>query len=960
MPYLNSDDPTCSNCNKSGLAILPVRYAVVPNNIMTDLPAALGNKVTDVKLEHHKYVLRTLRQGFVYIYHEKHPRGSQIRWEVYSVSTRGTLWKQQSKEWIINVEDDPTCSRSGHNIPASVFAIEKPEQCGKVWIAFSEHEWSEQTFKQYAADVKLRERRMQTFSPSTWISAGGYKHGLPATEENVALVIEYQDSFAPSSLIGGTVGELSKPDGTFDLGQMKKETTRHAMAMRKGQKEHLVAAMKKMGEHRGGKPHAPIIIALWDAVGITHELNGFRNDAAGRIEQYNHERALELSALANIEGLKVALEERAIQGAHRDADTGVFNWSPAHSSKRLGNVAAQRPGDTKFLARQADLCARWERDNLQKVPSNIAFERDLYVGLPELEWQRRMAEIDKAAQRSVTTRNPHTGKTSVDVRNEEAKILEKKAVAQAWPKYEKFFAGDVTGKPKYQLFKEKHEQFMLWADRLIDDRTHDLIVWLESKSFLDALTEFHPNNIDDSVAFDDKVGTALFGMNSSVKGQKKIESWIKEMKATESNLLWRAIALNNDEATKELNAALGEAEQHKADRTLATSINWLNYVNKSLKAFADTYKKCVSVANANETAKSEAGSKAFGVKLRSVNTRGFDALMMTAGDRVFSHVRINALTDHASEKIIQHIFSIRAFVHPNDSVALILAQAKNEELGRRQTLERLRYARQFLAAGTPAITSAQAHDLTSAWEKFKAADTSTVKKAIKDSRIALLVMLIEGSNFSKLIADCQMKGDAKSWWSLLASGTSITSALFDVASIPAKSLFGAESWSYQRIKGAGGLLSAGATAVGAVLDLNDALKARKSGHTLVMSLYILKSALGTVNVGLTVATTFTYAAPMIEGITGKAAIGTTARIISARAAAILGTRILFMCAGSWMTVGIFSVQVFIWIFSDDELQNWCSLCAFGNNKNAKGAFRTMDIQNFKLQKALLEVGLHHE
>lgn len=960
MAYTNSNDPNCPNCNKSGLAILPVRYAVVPSAIACSVPAHMGNKVTNIPLAHHKYALRTLRQGFIYILHEKHPRGSQIKWEVYSVSIRGTLWKQPSPGAIVPMSEDPACSRTGHNIPASVIAIDSPEKCGKIWMAFSEHEWSEETFKQYESDAKMRDRRMQTFLPATWISAGGYRHGLPATKENVEQVIEYQDDFAPSSLVGGEVGRLSKPDGTFNLEQLKKETTRHPMAMRKGQSESLVAAMNKVGERPGKKTHTPIILALWDAVGMTHELNGFRNDAAGRIEQYNEERALELSALASIEGMKLALEEKADSTARERANAGVFDWSPADTETRLANVAKYRPGDAKFSARQADLCARWERDSLEKVPSNIAFERDLYTRLPEHEWQKKMAWIDQAAKRATSERNPFSGKSPVELRQEHADELAKEAVADVWPKYEKLLRKDASGKFVHQLFKEKHQHFVSWADKLVDERTDDLIKWLESKALLDALTEFHPNNIRDGVAFDDKVGTAVFGMNSSIRGKAKIDAWIKEMKATEANLVWRAIALNSEQAMQDLNEALADAERHKNDRTLASALNWLNYGNKFLKAFADTYKKALSVENANTKARSTSGSSAFGVKLKGINTHGYDAMMMTAGDRAFGHVRITALTDHASEKIIQHIFCIRSFVSPLDSLRMISVQAKNEELARKQRLQRLRTAKGLASGWSPAIRTAQTELLTQEWEKFKADGTDTASRALKDSRVAVLVMLIEGSNFAKLIADCQMKGDAKSWWLLLASGTTITGALFDIASIPAKNIFGADSWSHQRIKGMGGILSASATAIMAVVDANEARKARAQGQHLVAGLYGLKSVVGAANAALTVATSFTYAAPAISRITGNAALGSAARVIGLRAAAIVGARILFMAAGAWLTIGLFGIQVFIWWFADDELQLWCSLSVFGNRSTAQKAFKTQAEQNEALHKALMDVGLVYD
>jgi hypothetical protein len=127
--------------------------------------------------------------------YEKHSRGSHIKWEVYSVAEDGTLWTQLSIHAIKPIDTPPTCSRSGHNFPASLIALEDPEKCGKVWIAFSEHAWSEDTFKLFESDPKLRDKRMQTFLPATWIKARGYRHGLEGTQANVEQVIEYRDGF---------------------------------------------------------------------------------------------------------------------------------------------------------------------------------------------------------------------------------------------------------------------------------------------------------------------------------------------------------------------------------------------------------------------------------------------------------------------------------------------------------------------------------------------------------------------------------------------------------------------------------------------------------------------------------------------------------------------------------------------------------------------------------------------
>ncbi|MGL1446926.1 toxin VasX, partial [Vibrio parahaemolyticus] len=77
-------------------------------------------KVTSTALTNYKYVLRTLRAGFVYLFYERHPSNITIKWEAYAVSPEGTLWKRPSHLYPEPVATEPVCSRSGDNIPASV------------------------------------------------------------------------------------------------------------------------------------------------------------------------------------------------------------------------------------------------------------------------------------------------------------------------------------------------------------------------------------------------------------------------------------------------------------------------------------------------------------------------------------------------------------------------------------------------------------------------------------------------------------------------------------------------------------------------------------------------------------------------------------------------------------------------------------------------------------------------
>lgn len=70
---------------------------------------------------------------------------------------------------------------------------------------------------------------------------------------------------------------------------------------------------------------------------------------------------------------------------------------------------------------------------------------------------------------------------------------------------------------------------------------------------------------------------------------------------------------------------------------------------------------------------------------------------------------------------------------------------------------------------------------------------------------------------------------------------------------------------------------------------------------------------------------------------------------------ISGVRILFMSAGAWLTVGAFGIQCFIWIITDDALEDWTERSAFG--KNTKSRFGSPQSQKQGLEQALVEVGL---
>lgn len=902
MPYTNPSNPNCPNCNRAGLAILPVRYAVVPKSINATLPAPLGNKVTSVPLAHHQYALRTLRKGYLYIYYEKHPRGSKYKWEVYSVSEQGTLWKQLSPAAMKPVDQEPACSRAeGHNLPASVIAIEKPEDQKRVWLAFSEHPWSAETFEAMD-DLKLRDKRMQTFLPAIWITAQGYRHGLPATSANIEQIIEYQDSFNPDALSGGAhMPFISKENGQYFPTYLERQTTRHPIHMRRGQSEQVADIMQKTGEMGGDKQNTPIVIALWDPVGITHELNGYRNDAAGWVDKYGAERELQISALNGIEGVKNALEKRT--NAYLD------------KSQRI-------------------------------VMSTGAFEDLMRVKPNPRGWPQDVKTAPLTSKEDLLRYGPGKIEVFPPGHSEHVAAAKKRGSAHSWAKYEKKLDPVALGN-----FKRNHDAFLTAAKQIIDQRTDDLIQWLEAKALVDALTEYHTSNIADGLAFEDKVGDMIFGIGSSTNGQKKLDEWVAEAEATQSNLLWRAIALNQEAGMAEVNASLQAAY---AAPVLLSPQAWEKTANEiKWNKLADLSKKSLTAFNTQMKALNDPLS---GIKPVQ-STRGLERIFLTMGGTFLKPFKWTI--DTVNEVTLRTLLMVRSGVDPVAAKTLGAWDALHGTATRDDLVRRLRNQDFYLSAAAKAQYEEHAKKWAALRADVEVPDASRQSfNAARDARLALIVAVFEAFNLHKASAKAaQEPGNEKVQAQLTAAKLATSAAAIDVISNLVKGVAGAsdKAVSYQALKLVGGGLAAVASGYGARLDFADEERARHGADYRMAILYGIRGFFQTTSAVLTALTALSYCSPLIETfgkkygqrLAGKALTTVATRLLLARAALVF--------ASLEVSIFILFVSVVIWSFEDNALEEWCDRSAFGaKRKSLSDAYRNADTQMRKYDEALKE------
>jgi len=602
-----TDDTPLLCLQPRGLAIFPTRYAVFPDTPAfagINLPGGMGDKVTDVALKHHKYGLRLLRKGFVYIYYHDHPNNK--KWDIYEVDEDSTLDQLGVKAFKRGEKKVLLANKN-------CFFIEKPWDINKVDFAFSEHPWSKETLEQMESDGALRDKRMQTFRPSVWINSPSYPHGKKLTVDNLEKVLEYSDEMdAYDQLHEHAVAcrSISDGQGHYQSDTLKLCSSAFPFRMRTEELEPLV---KEINLAPNSQRNQPMMLALWDAVGITREINGFALDAAGWAAQYFEQYELELDAIKHIELIQRSLEEvskaknKQFEGRDKDYLSGKVGVGQQEhidlQNQRQENLLKQ-----KLKMQYADVPA----SELYKIPSARIIVDEL-IRLQKIKDEKQKPLEERLAKR------------------------QQKRIADDWSKYKnKINDGKVTTIKQAVTAIEKE------ATDLIAQRITDQIAWLESTHFTDALVEFHENQRTDGNYFKDLVGDLLLGLGSCDIGSNKLNQYVSECSVNEQNIFWRAVAANQKKEKAQLDALLAEAKG-RGDETLDDA-----------KVFAletDLYDRLAEIAIIN--------SDSHGIEAevvgKKVPTGGLDKIYASVGIRLFTPI-IKLAVDTPKMIIVKSIY----------------------------------------------------------------------------------------------------------------------------------------------------------------------------------------------------------------------------------------------------------------------------------------------------------------
>ncbi|MGQ7246799.1 T6SS effector BTH_I2691 family protein [Halomonas sp. V046] len=426
----------CPFCQKGGLPILPLRYAVTRTDSGSSAPqgpalsAPFGAGVADIALpEGQAYTLRLARGGYLYVFNEV--RGS---WSGYVVTERGFLFPYvtEVKQSVLaridpnNVQEgidallqppanetEFSCaSNPDHHYPGRCITIPDADQADNIYLAFSDTAWTKRVWHEHATNVPIegteirRRDHMRKVSLAEW--RGGSADHAAAMSELESRVAESHYQWSPlsqCSVSGAAEGEIA-PSSPFG----------HSRVDLNGLLGHTGGLMQWADEQVEPLSAPAMMIAVDDPVGVAADLADLmRVRLQEFMNQDDWQRPLAISAL--IDSLQEAIRNQAeVSTIRAEQQKAVDRVTPGHGMLARDGGLDLRNHHARQLENNNDYRRRWEqrlKDAKQEAVDGLSgedldtaaddawekYESKLEDGQPrqwrENVYQRALAEYDQ-------------------------------------------------------------------------------------------------------------------------------------------------------------------------------------------------------------------------------------------------------------------------------------------------------------------------------------------------------------------------------------------------------------------------------------------------------------------------------------------------------------------------------------------------------------------------------------
>jgi len=483
-----------ANCTRR-FELLPLRYAAIGGNPaqrarLPKLPSYLSPFSDVGEMTHSSYAIRPLREGFFYLLIKRHSAPAYEWHSQYRVAPNGSLL-------YISAEAPWEPAPSAGNLDEIIRSFG--------WTITLYDLDDIQELRPLFSPSPLTPRMLDNYR----LLEDEYRSSLPAID--IARFIQPSDAPPQPHVLKhdqlSWVADFKAQDDTDLQALLDLQPFNNDQIVSPHASRQALAPLVNQSKPRGAA------LVIEDAIGITQELNAWRNAAVDDVKTKWLERTVE-PGVDNERKLLVAQSFLEIE-------------------KLYPQMMAEQIVKREVMA-----------ENIRNQP---------YVHAEIYAFSERARQQADAHDERM---KPHLAQFERDVR---AKVQARQEAGEFSKKFAQKY-GHLVDRQAMHDQLEAFEQAMQHAQQAAEDRAKDHARWVVSERLLQALDRYDNADLINGLAFAEQTGQCVIGMELSEWGAKVLDHWWRSDVADRANLAIRGISYNQNDIREELAALRAAAK----------------------------------------------------------------------------------------------------------------------------------------------------------------------------------------------------------------------------------------------------------------------------------------------------------------------------------------------------------------------------------------------------------------
>jgi hypothetical protein len=505
----NDSGKRCPKCQeKEGdLIVLPTRLSIsgymgknktLKHNLKADvelppLPDFAQQMVSNLPLEHSKYCIQMLRQGYLYVLVDY--KSGEKKWRAFTSSPTGCLVEYNDINKVPNTPPTYNCNIATDGADASYISFKNSKEIFKIHFLFSPNKITNERLEFYQTTPEFELNGLtpeQIRSGQKSIKDDDLLSNI--LELSAAMKIAEQESFLHSK------SPYDFRTGERDYAHQQLQVIHYIYKQRTFfyDKDIMQYYFRYLSLYKTLKERQGAAIVVHDAIGITQSLNKRRHQALEKV-------------------MKPWMEYEDAEGISNEHRLIILRqllgFKESFHQHRIKQIIKQNKNWEKY--------AHWNDDK---------------ITLPAI---RDIA-------------NSYRSKI---FKKMEEELLEQQTEELSKEEFKKFY-WDRLSQEKLDKFEKEFNELSQNVEELAEKRTDDYIKWLKSSQLIAALDLYDDTQTIDGIMFQLQMSVCLCGVNSSEKVRQIMDKWWLEPQITQANLCMRTYLFNNKNLIDKINEYL--------------------------------------------------------------------------------------------------------------------------------------------------------------------------------------------------------------------------------------------------------------------------------------------------------------------------------------------------------------------------------------------------------------------